>query len=481
MDDERERMSGALQENILVLLCHSDAACKTIRVVVGSPKLFESKMYREIAGIAIDWVDKYGEAIKEHLPDELEDVLKGDDKLVAASYEKLLKNLHAAKDLINSVYVISQLHKFVRHQTMKSALYAAVMAADEGEIEKVEVILQTALKSQVTNFEGGTSLGNVEESLRFLDNEEAPFLTGIQVLDDHHVGPAPGTVFLVQAPLKRGKSWMLMHLGKHAWMHGKIVVHVTLEMSEAKTTARYFQSLFAITKRDAKVRVPRFSKNADGTMSDVYFETVDTLRYDDPDIRALLAKKVRRQLARKAPFRIKGFPSGSLTMAGLEAYLDGLERHEKIVPDMLIIDYAELMKLDGKDANDKRNAIGKLYVELRGLATSRNFAVVTASQTNRTGIAKKVSDETDLSEDLSKGFTVDTIITYNQTPAEYELGLARLFVAAHRDDEGRQTALISQSYKMGQFCTDSVLVQPKYWEYLERKGRRSDDEEREGR
>lgn len=478
MDNDRERLSPALQENILALLCFDDKTARTIRTAVGSPKLFESKIYREIAGVAIDFLDTYKEPIKEHLADELEHIISGSDRLIAQQYEKLVKQLHAEHKQINSVYIISQLHRFVRLQTMKSALIASVEAAEEGDIEKVEVLWQNALASQVTTFEGGIDLGNVDQSLAFLENTEAPMLIGVKVLDDHGIGPSPGTVTMVQAPLKRGKTWFLMHIGKWGLLQHKCVVHITLEMSEQKTTQRYHQTIFGITKYETSVKVPMFTKSRDGTMSDLGFETIETMAYNDPDIRPKLAKLLKRRGSRWAPFRIKGFPSGSLTIDGLDAYLDGLERFEGIIPDLLILDYAELMNMGGtgKDAGDKRAAIGSTFVKLRGLATRRNMAVVTASQTNRAGINKTVSDETDTAEDISKGFTVDTIITYNQTKAEYELGLARLFVAAHRDGEGRQTALISQNYKSGQFCIDSVLVNSKHFEFIDRKiGRRERD------
>lgn len=479
MDDNRERMSPVLQENILALLCFDDDACKTIRVAVGTPKLFESKIYREIAGAAIDFLDSYKTPIKEHLADEMEAVLTGADRLVAQQYEKLIKQLYAEAPHINKAYVVSQLNKFVRLQHMKSALYASVQAADEGDIERVETLWTTALKAQVTTFEGGVDLANVDQSLTYIDRAKTPIMIGVKVLDDQGIGLMPETVMMVQAPLKRGKSWFLCHIGKWALVQRKCVVHITLEMSEELTTQRYHQSLFLITKHDSTVRVPKFSINRDGTMNDLTYEDIEAMSYADENIRPQLANMIKRRASRWAPFRIKGFPSGSLTIDGLDAYLDGLERFEKIIPDVLIIDYAELMKLNaGKDGAQKRAAIGALFVDLRGLAQRRKCAVVTASQTNRAGINKTVSDETDTAEDISKGFTVDTIITYNQTKAEYELGLARLYVAAHRSGEGRQTALISQNYKSGQFCIDSVLVSNKHFEFVDRRVvRRRDDEE----
>ena len=84
-----EKLNGALQQNILTLLCFDDKNCKIVRQAL-SPKLFESAPYREIAGHAIDFIDQYGVAIKEHLPDSMELILEGDDARKAAAYKKIV-------------------------------------------------------------------------------------------------------------------------------------------------------------------------------------------------------------------------------------------------------------------------------------------------------------------------------------------------------------------------------------------------------
>ena len=68
-----DRLSGALAENILVLLCFSDEA-KMIRSCI-TPNLWESAVYRDVCAHACDFLDQFGEPIREHLPDALEKIL----------------------------------------------------------------------------------------------------------------------------------------------------------------------------------------------------------------------------------------------------------------------------------------------------------------------------------------------------------------------------------------------------------------------
>lgn len=474
-----ERLSGALQENILTLLCFDKEFCKVVRASL-THRLFDSAVFREVAGIAIDFIDKFKEPVADHLPDHLEHILKGEDKRKATSYKRLLDNLYTAKDGINGEYVLSQLHKFVRGQTLKSAIKAAVEAMEDGRVDDAAVEMQKGLKAEINVFEPGTNLADPLQSLRFLDVVEKPLRTGVEALDRFDVGPARKTLMLVTGPTNKGKSWWLMQIGKYAMLQRQIVVHITLEMSEEKTTQRYLQMMFAVTKDEGGARVPRLTGNGN-TVQSVDFEELDLPSLQDHDIRKVLTTQIQRRLARRAAFKVKKFPSGGLTVPMLKAYLDGLERHEGIVPDVLIIDYAELMFL-GADPGQKRENIGSLYVSLRGIADERNCAVVTASQVNRTGIGKMTSDETDLSEDLSKAFTVDTMVTYNQTRLEQKMGLARLFVAKNRDGAAGMTALITQAYSMGQFCLDSVLMSSDYMDSISGRGRASadaDDDDKE--
>ena len=469
---KEERLSGALQENILTLLVFNDEVCKIIRSAV-TPSLFESAVFREIANHAIDFIDQFGEAIKDHLPDSLEHILNGEDKRKATSFKRLIENLYTAKDSVNADYITSQLHKFVRQQNLKGALVKAVEAIEDGRVDDAEVELQRGLSSQVAVFEIGTNLADPNSSLQFLDEDEQPFLCGIEELDRRGVGPMPKEQLVVMAPAGMGKTWALIHMGKWALLQRKSVVHITLEMSEQRCAQRYIQSFFAISKRDSRVMLPNMRKDGNGAMDDVFYEEVERSTLRDPDIRAKLAHKLRRDFRRRPPLIIKQFPTSTLTVAQLEAYLDSLERFHKIVPDMVIIDYPDLMKLD---TDNLRTSIGTVNKELRGLAVKRNHAQVIASQSNREGARARMVDATHAAEDYSKIATADTVLTYSQTPAERKLGLARLFAAKARNEEGSFISLITQAYGIGQFALDSAYMgADDYWGFIGRGGRKDDD------
>lgn len=460
---DKERMPAVVQENLLTLLCFDDQRSKLLRHAL-TPSLFESAVFKDIAAQALDFLDQFNEPIKEHLPDSLDHILSGSDSRKASSYRKVLDNLFLSKDAINGDYVTSQLNKFVRQQTMKSAIVRAVEALEDGRIDDAEIEVQKGLNSQIVSFDLGTNIQDSSSALKFLDTQDSGFLTGIEEMDRKDAMPRRKELFLFVAPRGRGKSWFLTHVAKMALLQRASVLVVTLEMSEARYSQRFMQSFFSISKRTDKVRVPIFEKDAEGNLSQLVHEELDRITLNDPNIRAILASKIKRQFKRRPPLIIKEFPTGSLTMPMLRAYLDGLERFHKIVPDMIIVDYPDLMQID---PNNLRTATGKVFADLRGIGVERNAAIVVPTQGNRESETSRLVTGAQVAEDISKMAIADTAVTYSQTPAEKRLGLARLLVDKSRNDEDKFQLLIAQAYAIGQFSLDSCLMSSDYWDLVE--------------
>jgi replicative DNA helicase len=467
-----ENISGMLQENVLTLLCFDDAAAKLIRGSIQSHH-FESVYFRDIASVAISFIDNFGVAIKEHLPDELEHLLTSDDQRKAKLYKQILSDLFLSKESINREYVLSQLEKFLRQQTLKIGLISAVEELQNGNLDQAEEKITAALKSRLHTFDPGTMLWDQAKSLSFYDKLDVPSIPmGIQVLDELHVGPREGELCIMIAPPKRGKTWWLINCGKSALLARKKVLHITLEMAEHQIAQRYIQALFSVTKRDATTRLPRLHKDATGTLISVDHVEVQRVALHDPTSRKYIGRKLKSMEGR-LPLVIKQFPTGMLTIAALNGYLEMLETTHKFIPDIILLDYADLMKV-GSD--NMRADIGNLYKDLRGVAVERNLAMVSASQGNRLSASARVITDDMVAEDWSKIATSDTVLTYNQTAKERELGLARIYVSNARSEFDKITVLIAQAYSVGQFSLDSALMQDEYWSQILGDPRGGDDE-----
>ena len=459
--------SNALQENLLTLLSFDDKYAPIIRGSV-EPHMFGG-LYNEIIVRIYTYIDKHGVPPKDHLPDLLEDKLTGKKKRERHLYEDILVNVKELSEGINAEYVMAQLENFVRRQSLKLIaidLSKELMKDTEASLEEADRLISGARIATLNVFEPGTNLANKNEALRFLNIENHSYPIGIPDLDLRGLGPTPKELSLYIAPSKRGKSWWLIHLGKMALLHKLRVSHITLEMSEERVSQRYMQTFFAMAKRDEKVRTTKFKRNKRKRLTDLEYKNVrPKLSMTDPKIGKKLSKLIKKWGSKALKnIYIKQFPTGSLTLTQLKAYLDNLAITKKFHPDLLIIDYPDLMKLD---AGNLRLELDQLFKELRGIAVERNIAVAVVSQSHRSAEKIKQVGSGNVAEAYSKIAHADCIITYSQTDDEKIYGLARLFVAGGRNDEDKFTIVISQNYTMGQFAIDSIMQNKNYWELVE--------------
>jgi len=129
---------------------------------------------------------------------------------------------------------------------------------------------------------------------------------------------------------------------------------------------------------------------------------------------------------------IKEFPVGQLNVNQIRALLVQLKLHHEFVPEILIVDYLELLR-PNRQIDAEYMAQERIAQELRGLAMEHNLLVWTATQTNRSG--KKVATITDaeLGDSYGKIRPADWAISLNQTEEEYEKGRMRVYVVKARD------------------------------------------------
>lgn len=469
----QDTLMGSAQENLLTLLCFDKSTAPIISMVLPI-QLFENEYFRTIAEKAIHFYESFKDTPNEHIADLLEEKINdAKNPRSGEIYRKIILQLFENKDNVNSQYVMSELMKFIRQQRMKIAVVEAAKHIKEQRLDEAEVVMTESLKSNVDIFDRGFSITDTSKSLAFLRREIFAHPMGIPEFDKNELGPAPGELFVILAGPNRGKTHFLIHIGKTCVRARLKVLHISLEMSEDLISERYMQSFFSLSKREEMVELTRFRFDELNKLSRFEVEEIGRpyIR-GNPQIASLLTKELKRY-EHRFKLQLKRFPTNALTVKGLEAYLDNLERFDNYTPDVMLLDYADLMRLDYQNL---RTSTGEIYKELRRIGIERNFGIVTASQSNRLGEDSKVISLKHLAEDYSKAATADNIIAYCQTATEARMNLARIYVAKARNEKKDYSVLISQAYGIGQFCMDSTLVNDRYWTLIDRQsGTDSDD------
>lgn len=462
-----ELLAESLQESVLAVLAFDDRHGSLISAQV-VPEHFDGA-YRDIAAAVLAYRRRYNKAPGDvHLESLFSRAKLDPGGRQTHALRRTLVNLAAQAESVNGEYVVNRTQDFVRSQKLKGALLQAnerYMQGGDDAVPEVEALLHTALRFRQTTLDAGTFLNEVGKSSVFSTREERVHTLGIPELDRYNLAPAPKRLFLYIAPKNTGKSWACVHVGKQSLIEKEKVLHVTLEMDEQEVLGRYYQSFFGIsTIPESFTKTTLEFDELERLINFKSRKAKAKISFTDPSIKKTLRKKVEAWNSRFKRLVIKEFPSGTLTMVALRGYLDYLELVHKFVPTMLIVDYPDLFKIDMRDF---RQSLGRIFVDLRGLGAERNMAVFAPTQSGRDSIGAKRVGSKNVTEDISKVFTADTVVSYSQTEAESRLGLARLSVEHARHAPKGMQVLITQAYATGQFVLQSAPLNNAYWDRLE--------------
>ena len=227
-----------------------------------------------------------------------------------------------------------------------------------------------------------------------------PITTGWVDIDDISKGGlGKGELGVVVAPTGAGKSMVLVHLGAQALKAGKNVLHYTLELADTVVGGRYDA---AITGVELKNLI-------------VFKEKI----YDE--IRDIDGKLI-----------IKEYPTRSASIQTIKNHIEKLKRRN-FVPDMIIVDYGDLIRPENSRKDEKRHQLETIYEELRGIAQICECPLWTASQTNRSGLNAEVITMESISEAFNKCFVADFIFTVSRTVEDKNTNQGRIFVAKNRN------------------------------------------------
>jgi replicative DNA helicase len=464
------KLGRPIQESLLALLVYDDQHGGVVARLL-SPEQFDGD-YADIARRVGDYWRRYNRPPKRQVDDLFADIYTertGQD----VTYSDLFIHLmEAHQEGINAEFLLDNINRFARFQSLKRLLIDSAEKAQnlgeaaiediDNEIDRYRKVKQTLAPPAVTLFE-------YEDVLAYLTKRSTEFDTGISELDDAFIRPARGAMVLFIGPTGTGKSWALIQMAKRAMLRRKRVLHVTLEMEAAEVAARYYQSLFGVTTRDANSQVTtllfddedereprrkwRKFRGFDRSEVTSNFSLADDLAGTE------LAMHIRQMEGMLGNLRIRRFPGGKLTPSALEAVMDADAASTGFIPDMVVLDYLGIMEVD---KNDKRGSLGQTALELRAMAQTRGVSLVTAQQGNREGIKEqKLGKELGVehvAEDLSLVQTADVTITMSQTSTERELGLMRLFVGKGRNEKDKFGILVTQNYDQGQFAVESHRI-----------------------
>lgn len=142
---------------------------------------------------------------------------------------------------------------------------------------------------------------------------------------------------------------------------------------------------------------------------------------------------------------IKKYPAFEININSIRAYLYQLKNNKDFVPDLIIIDYLELLS-PITVGNAEYLSQQRVAYELASLVAQTKTTLWTATQANREGLKVPVLTDAHLGDSYGKIKPFDVAISLNQTVDEYNNNRMRGYVIKARDGHCRFLIPIDINY-----------------------------------
>ena len=278
---------------------------------------------------------------------------KVDNEVLQIAIKEQLKEAYVTSDE-DLEYVEEEFTNFCKNQQLKKALMSSVDLLKAGDFEGIRFLVEGALKAGQDKNIGHEYNKDIEE--RYRENSRTTLPTPWERINDLlQGGLGNGDFGLIFGNPGGGKSWSLVAIGGFAVKLGYNVLHYTLELGEDYVGKRY-----------------------DSFFTKIPVNKIDSFR-----------EKVEETIPQlPGKLIIKEFPTGRAKVSTIESHINKCESMG-IKPDMVIIDYVDLLSSNRKNS-DRKYEIDDIYTSTKGLARQLNIPIWSVSQVNRAGAQDKI-------------------------------------------------------------------------------------------
>ena len=424
------------------------------------PEYFETDVNR----VLVQWIREYYKKNSISPGEEIQDIFRlnqGDlDKDESQTVRIFLKRItqeYSGREF-NTEYVLPKSFKHLELNAYHHKLKLVKRELQRENLEEAKGIFNNAAKEIFKQVTSWKSLSDVGLLNSWWGEKQMPAMSFPGELGKYMPPIERGRLYAMLGPAKRSKSFWLLEWAYNGAFDGLNVVFFSLEMGEHEVDTRWKErisgkSIMNRAKKTFNYPVKDCLNNQkgdcqiadctslgtsvfDGKLREsfadhpehtpcTYCEGIDDELFkpthwmaSKEDTRLTLAEAVDYQKRLDEHIgenrvRIFSYPIGSASVKDIEQSLSDLELHEGFIPDLIVVDYADILKEDLR-LGEKRHRVGDNWQALSRMAKTRNAVVVTASQGNRSSAKKNRLDVDDVAEDFSKVMTIDGIFAINE-------------------------------------------------------------------
>ena len=392
--DTLSKYGQSFQTKVLSSLITDVRLLDTLNEII-HPKFFEAESNKWIADEIKNY---YNDFKKSPTLDVFKvEVSKLDDKGFQKTVIEQLKLVFTNIGDSDMDFVKKEFSSFCINQNLKQAIVESIDLLKAGNYDKIKDLVDKAMKVGIDNDLGHDYVLDFEERTTEINRNSVP--TGWDCIDEiMDGGLGPGELGVAVAPSGVGKTWVLCALGAAAVKAGLNVVHYSLELSEHYVGQRYDTVFTQIPSSEVK-------ENKEQVFSKI--------------------NKLNGKLL------IKYYPPKGVSAKKIEAHIEKMTAAGN-KPDLVIIDYADLLLSHSNNSDSTYGEQGGIYIELRGMGGELGLPIWTASQTNRSAIDSEVIEADKIADSYAKVMNADFIMSISRKAKDKLNNTARFHIMKNR-------------------------------------------------
>lgn len=321
----------------------------------------------------------------------------------AEAYKQMVSFVDEKVEFTESLdYLVEQTEEFCKEKALFNALRESVLIVDGADKEKrgpnaIPTILSAALAICFDTTVGHDYDDDAEARYDYYHSTTARVDTGIRIIDKiTRKGFPKKTLNVLLAPPHGGKTITMVNIAEGALKQGHNVLYISMEMAAEEIAKRF-----------------------DVNRLDIDFDMLETV---PKDIFTTKLKKLKK--ASYGKLIIKEYGTGTAAASNFRTLLGELKTKRGFTPDMIVIDYMNICASEFYKNGSNHNSytiVGSIGKELRALAIESNSVVLTATQTNRSGIDNSELSMTTVSDSAATAMIADFIMGIINTSELKEL------------------------------------------------------------
>jgi len=323
------------------------------------------------------------------------EVQKIDNNTLKVSAKEEITKAYREAEQTDIEYVKSEFLGFCRNQQMKKAILLSAELLNSNDFVSIRNVIAEALRVGETKTAGHEYEKDIET--RYREDNRNPIPFPWDIFNDHtQGGMGKGELFLVVGSPGGGKSWAVVSIAMNAAKLGYNVVFYTLELSETYLARRLDANL---------INIP-----------------VQNISYHRGEVEERIQDLEGKII-------VKEFAAGRTSLDDIEAHLEQLRNQHDFEPDLVIIDYLDLLKNPSKD---RLEGTEDIYTCARGLARTQNLPVVSPAQANREASKNNIIEGNTMAGSYSKLMIGDFVASFARNRKDKLNGTGRFHFIKNR-------------------------------------------------